>query len=306
MFEGIYPPIPTPFDDDGALALDRLAINVEKWNAASTETRGLAGYVVMGSNGEAPHLSRDEAAQLVVAARQAASPSMKVIAGTGQLSTWASVEATQRAADAGADAVLVITPFYYKGEMTSDALKRHFFAVADASPVPVLVYNVPANTGFNIPLAVVPDLAAHDNLAGIKDSAGDVNQLAELVRLTRDQDFEVLSGNFGALLPAMTFGVKGAILAVANVAPNECLALFEAARAGRWDEAGEAHLRLLPVARAVTSQFGVPGLKAALDLLGYFGGMPREPLLSVPDSTREHVANVLREAGLLAGAPRGE
>ncbi len=299
MFEGIYPPIPTPFDDDGVLALDRLAVNVEKWNAASHGAGGLAGYVALGSNGEAPHLGHDEAAQLVSAVRQAALPSMKVIAGTGQLSTWATVEATKRAADAGADAVLVVTPYYYKSDMTDGALRRHFVAVADASPVPLLIYNVPANTGVNIPAAVVASLAAHDNIAGIKDSAGDVGQLAELVRLTREMNFEVLSGNFGALLPAMTFGVQGAILAVANVAPKECVAMLEAARAGRWSEAGALHLRLLPLARSVTSQFGVPGLKAALDALGYFGGVPREPLLPVSETVRDTIAKLLREAGLM-------
>jgi len=183
--------------------------------------------------------------------------------------------------------------------MTADALRRHFFAVADASPVPVLVYNVPANTGFNIPAPVVPELAAHDNIVGIKDSAGDISQLAEMVRLTRDMNFEVLTGNYGALLPAMTFGVRGAILAIANVAPAEVVTLFEAARAGRWAEAGEMHLRLLPIARAVTSQHGVPGLKAALDALGFFGGMPREPLLPVSTATREAIEGLLREARLL-------
>ena len=183
--------------------------------------------------------------------------------------------------------------------MTVDALKRHFFKVADASPVPVLIYNVPANTGFNIPVSAVPELACHDNIAGIKDSAGDVGQLAEMVRLTQGMRFEVLSGNFGALLPAMTFGVSGAILAVANVAPRECVEMFESARSSRWQPDGQWHLRLLPVARAVTSQFGVPGLKSALDLLGYYGGPPREPLLPVSASTRESIEQILREAGVL-------
>ncbi|HEY4691768.1 MAG TPA: dihydrodipicolinate synthase family protein [Anaerolineae bacterium] len=299
MFEGIYPPIPTPFDESGALALDRLASNIEKWNRASTGTGGLSGYVVTGSNGEAPHVGPDEIGRLVTAVRKAARPDMKVIAGTGQLSTLATIDATRRAADTGADAALVVTPFYFKGSMTADALKRHFVAVAQASPVPVLIYNVPANTGFNIPVSIVPELAAHDNIAGIKDSAGDINQLAELVRLARGMNFEVLSGNFGALLPSMTFGVRGAILAVANVAPAECVAMFEAACAGRWDEAGALHLRLLPVARAVTSQYGVPGLKAALDALGYFGGDPRGPLLPASNEARESIAKILREAGLL-------
>lgn len=299
MFEGIYPPIPTPFDDDGALAIDRLALNIEKWNAATTGSSGLAGYVVMGSNGEAPHLSLDEAEQLIAATRQAARTDMKVIAGTGQLSTWATVEATRRAADAGADAVLIVMPYYYKKLMSADVLRRHYLSVADASPIPVLIYNVPANTGFNIPVSLVPELAAHEKIAGIKDSAGDINQLAEIVRLTQQMDFSVLSGNYGALLPGMTFGVRGAILAIANVAPKECVALFEAARAGRWDEAGDLHLRLLPAARAVTSEHGVPGLKVALDLLGYYGGVPRKPLLSVSDSVREEIARILRAAQLL-------
>ena len=296
MFEGIYPPIPTPFDDDGRLALDRLETNIERWNAA---VPGLSGYVTLGSNGEAPHVDGEEALQLVAAARKAARPDTQVIAGTGQLSTWATVEATKRAADAGADAVLVVTPYYYKGRMTDAALKRHYFAVADASPVPVLIYNVPANTGFNIPVSVVPELAAHDNIFGIKDSLGDVNQLAEMVRLTQEMKFEVLSGNYGAMLPAMTFGLTGAILAVANVAPAECVSIYEAARAGRWAEAGALHLRLLPVARAVTTQYGVPGLKAALDVLGYFGGMPREPLLPLSDDARDDLAKILRGTGLL-------
>ena len=320
MFEGIYPPIPTPFDEHGALALDRLAANIERWNAASSRpalrsprpegvgsavegeaegSGGLAGYVALGSNGEAPHVSLDEGARLVETTRRLALPSMTIIAGTGQLSTWATVEATRRLAQAGADAVLVVTPFYFKNAMTADALKRHFFAVADASPAPVLIYNVPANTGFNIPAPVVPELAAHDNIVGIKDSAGDINQLAEMVRLTQGMEFEVLTGNYGALLPAMTFGVRGAILAVANVAPAEVVALFEAARAGRWPEAGELHLRLLPIARAVTSQYGVPGLKAALDALGFFGGVPRGPLLPASDAIRESIENILREARLL-------
>ena len=299
MWEGIYPPIPTPFDDAGGLALDRLERNVDRWNDASADGRHLAGYVVMGSNGEAPHIALDEIGPLVAAVRRAALPAMAVIAGTGQLGTGLTIEATRRAADAGADAALVVTPFYYKGGMTGDALRRHFFAVADASPVPVLIYNVPANTGFNLPVALVPDLAAHDNIVGLKDSAGDVNQLAEMIRLARGLAFEVLSGNFGALLPSMTFGVRGAILAVANVAPGACLALYQAALAGSWAEAGELHLRLLPVARAVTSQFGVPGLKAALDALGYFGGSPRGPLVAASDEVRTSIRAMLREADLL-------
>ena len=293
MFEGIFPPIATPFNQHGALALDRLKANIEKWNAS-----GLAGYVVMGSNGEAPHIALDEIAPLVNTVRTAARSDMKLIAGTGQLGTQATIDATKRAAAAGADAALVVTPYYYKNGMTADALKRHYTQLADAAPVPVLIYNVPANTSFNIAAAVVRELATHDNIAGIKDSAGVIEQLAEFVRVTEGMSFEVICGNFSAFMPAMTFGVRGAILAVANIAPKECVSMFEAACSGDWQSASELHLRLLPIARAVTSQHGVPGLKAALDLRGYYGGAPREPLLPLPESTRKEIEKILREADL--------
>jgi 4-hydroxy-2-oxoglutarate aldolase len=294
MFEGVFPPIATPFDERGALALDRLRANIEKWNAC-----GLAGYVVLGSNGEAPHIATDEIAPLVGAVRSAARSDMQVIAGTGQLSTQATIEATKRAAAAGAAAVLVVTPYYYKNGMSADVLKRHYTGVADASPVPVLIYNVPANTALNIPATVVRELAAHENIMGMKDSAGIIDQLAEFVRVTTGMPFQVLCGNFSAFLPSMTFGVRGAILAAANVAPKECVSMFEAARSGDWRTASAIHMRLLPIARAVTSQHGVPGLKAALDLLGYFGGAPREPLLPLSETSRKEIEKILREADLL-------
>jgi 4-hydroxy-2-oxoglutarate aldolase len=290
MFNGIYPPLPTPFKTDGSLALDELGQNIERLN----ET-GLAGYVALGSNGEAVHQTPDEAAQVYSTVRKAARSDLQVLAGTGQFSTQATLDLTLRAAEAGCDAALIVTPFYYKNGMTAEALKRHYLAIADRSPIPVLIYNVPANTGFNIASSIVAEIAQHPNVIGIKDSSGDINQLAETVRLTReikqpehaeqrrrgakpqsksDSGFDVLSGNYGAMLPGLTFGIVGAILAVANVAPRECVSIFELFQQGRVDEAGQMHLRLLPIARAVTSQYGVPGLKAALDMLGYHGGSP--------------------------------
>lgn len=294
MFEGIFPPIATPFDEHGALALDRLKANIEKWNAC-----GLAGYVVMGSNGEAPHIATDEITPLLNTVRKAARSDMKLIAGTGQLSTQATIDVTKRAADAGADAALIVTPYYYKNGMSADVFKRHYTRVADASPIPVLIYNVPANTSLNIPAFVVRGLATHENIIGMKDSAGIIDQLAEFVRVTTGIPFQVLSGNYSAFMPAMTFGVHGAILAVANVAPKECVSMFEAARSGDWQSAAAIHMRLLPIARAVTSQHGVPGLKAALDLIGYYGGSPREPLLPLSENIRKEIKEILRDADLL-------
>lgn len=331
MLSGIFPPLPTPFTEDGALDLDALRANVEQLNPI-----GLAGYLALGSNSEAVHVTPDEASQIYAAVKQAAAPDKVVIGGTGQFSTQATIELTQRAADAGCAAALIITPFYYKNSMTLEALRAYYFAVADRSPIPVMIYNVPANTGFNIAPNIVAEIARHPNVVGLKDSAGDINQLAEAVRVTRNKlqdahsaegkqpaqrapdalrpstaawlrsssaqaanEFAVFSGNYGAMLPGLTFGIVGAILAVANIAPQECVDIFNLFKQGQIDDAGALHLRLLPVARAVTSQFGVPGLKAAMNLLGYRGGWPRLPLLPLGAGPRAEIEKILREAKLL-------
>ena len=324
MFNGILPPLPTPFREDGALDLEALRSNVEQLNAT-----GLTGYLALGSNSEAVHVMPEEASQVFATVRKVAATDKIVIGGTGQFSTAATIEMTKRAAEAGCAAALIITPFYYKNSMTAEALKKHYFTIADQSPIPVMIYNVPANTGLNIASAVVAEIAQHPNVVGIKDSAGDINQIAETVRLTRGRMqeaggkqaerneatmdtaslrsasvrdakwFVVFSGNYGAMLPSLSLGVVGGILAVANIAPKECVEIYELFRQGRITEAGELHLRLLPVARAVTSQFGVPGLKAAMDLLGYRGGYPRLPLLPLGASQRVELEKILREAELL-------
>ena len=340
MFSGIFPPLPTPFKADGELDLEALRSNVEQLNAT-----GLAGYLALGSNSEAVHVTPEEASQIFATVKRAAAPGKIVLGGTGQLSTAATIEMTNRAADAGCDAALIVTPFYYKNNMTGEALKKHYFTIADQSPIPVMIYNVPANTGLNVASAIVAEIAQHPNIVGIKDSAGDINQLAEMVRLTRSKmqeaggkhpaqrapdaerragrersaaqskeavstdvtlrsassaDFAVFSGNYGAMLPSFSFGVVGGILAVANIAPNECVRIFELFQQGKIAEAGEHHLRLLPVGRAVTTQFGVPGLKAVMDMLGYHGGYPRLPLLPLGENQRAELERVLREANLLS------
>ncbi|HEY4721455.1 MAG TPA: dihydrodipicolinate synthase family protein, partial [Anaerolineae bacterium] len=167
MFSGIFPPLPTPFREDGALDLDGLRANVEKLNAT-----GLTGYLVLGSNSEAVHVTPEEASQVFAAVKKAAATDKVVIGGTGQFSTRATIAMTQRAADAGCAAALIVTPFYYKNSMTADALKKHYFTIADQSPIPVMIYNVPANTGFNIAPSIVAEIAQHPNVAGMKDSAG--------------------------------------------------------------------------------------------------------------------------------------
>lgn len=293
---GVYPPIATPFDSDGKLDAPALAANVRRWN----ET-GLNGYVVAGSNGESAYLEDDEVLEAVRIVRETALPEQRVIAGTGRESTTATVALTRAAAKAGAAAALVITPCFYGGQMTPAALIRHYRTVADASPVPVIIYNVPKFTYLNLAVETVATLAEHPNIVGIKDSAGNIGQIINLLRCC-PADFEVMIGNGPAYFSGLQAGAAGGILALANVAPRECVAIRRLVLEGRYAEAREIHFRLMPVGMAVTSGFGVPGLKAAMDLLGYRGGDPRPPLLPADETTRATIRRILVDAGLLADA----
>ena len=292
--KGVYPPIVTPFDEQGRLHADALASNIEKW-----DDTGLSGYVVAGSNGEGPLLTFDEVTRAIHIARRAAQRDKLIIAGSGRQSTAATLDMTRAAAEAGADAALVVTPFFYGAQMTGDALLRHFEALADASPIPILIYNVPKFTHLNIAPSTVARLSAHQKIVGIKDSAGDIGQVIDLVRLCRP-DFHILMGNGPAYLSGLQAGASGGILALANVAPRECVAIWSLLRAGRAEEALSMQRRLMPVGRAVTSGYGIPGLKAALDLLGYYGGDPRPPLLPADSATRQAMREILAEARLLS------
>ncbi|NLG48925.1 MAG: dihydrodipicolinate synthase family protein [Chloroflexi bacterium] len=287
---GVYPPIPTPFDEQGRLHATALAANIERW-----EQTGLHGYVVAGSNGESPLLEADEIVEAVRVVRQTAAPDKRVIAGTGCQSTAATLRLTRAVAEAGAGLALVMTPSFYPTQMTPAALVRHYTTVADGSPIPILIYNVPKFTNLNLDPAVVAQLAAHPNIVGIKDSAGNIGQVIDLLRLC-PPDFEVLLGNAPAFLSGLQVGAVGGILALANVAPAECVKIWRLVRQGRDAEAREIQFRLMALGKAVTAGYGVPGLKAALDELGYYGGPPRPPLLPADASVRETIRRILVEA----------
>ncbi len=286
---GIYPPIITPFKND---QIDAAGIrhNVDRWMKT-----GLRGILALGSNGEAAFVDEDEAELVVATAREGVPRDRVLLVGTGRQSTRATLAATTRAAKAGADAVLVLTPFYFKSQMTHDALVAHYIAVADASPVPVLLYNFTAVTAMNMAPDTVARLAEHPNIVGLKDSNGDVGQVAAVVARTSEA-FTLLVGSAGTLYPAMTVGAKGGIVAVANVAPEICVRLFELVITGRHDEARALQRRMTPLAQAVTSGYGVPGLKAAMDMAGYVGGDVRGPLRPATPQAREHLAKLLKEA----------
>ena len=290
---GVFPPIPTPFDSRGEVAHERLSENVRRW--CSTP---LAGLLPLGSNGECPYLTDEEKVSVLETVRAAMPPSKLLLAGTGAESTYAAIKLVERAASIGADAAMVITPSYFKSRMDGAALRRHFCEVADRSPIPIIIYNIPANTGIDISAETVLELAKHPNIISLKDSSGNLVKLGEIVRAA-PAHFQVLAGAAGFLYPAMVLGAVGGIAALANVAPELCCQLYEAARQGHHEEARRLQLRLIPANNAVTSRFGVPGLKQALDWLGYYGGPPRSPLAPLEPAQQATLRGVLQEAGIL-------
>src|SRR6266545_4247117 len=228
---GVFAPVPTPFDEQDRVDTNRLRAALARW-----VVRPLTGFIVLGSNGEAALMDDFEADRVIVAAREVVPAGRTFIVGTGRESTSAAVRAARRAAEHGADAVLVRTPSFFKTQMTADAFVRHYTAVADASPVPVLLYNFTAVTGVNLPPAAVARLAAHPNIVGMKESNPDIAQIAELVTSTPD-DFCVLAGTTSTFYAALCVGAVGGILAPACVVPEACVRLLELTRAGRHDEA---------------------------------------------------------------------
>jgi len=289
---GILPPVTTPFNQGGDVDYGALSSNIARYN----ET-GLRGYVPLGSNGEAVHLTADERRQVIETVRRTATGGQTVVAGVNEFSTRAAIAAARAAADFGADAVLVITPYFYKSGMTQERLTRHFTEVADQSPVPVLIYNVPQNTGVILESSTIASLGAHQNIIGVKDSAGNMLAISETLRVVPD-GFAVMVGNGGIVYPSLTMGATGAILGVACAAPRACVELYEAAKAGDHSRARELQNRIAPLSHIVTAGLGVPALKVAMEILGLAGCVPRAPLTPVNSSERERIKAVIRNTGL--------
>ena len=290
-FSGILTPIVTPFLHDDTVDERGLRHNVARWMRTP-----LTGLVVLGSNGEAPQLDDDEADRVIAVTREEVPRDRVLIAGTGRESTRATIEATRRAAGYGVDAVLVRTPSFFKPQLTNAVFVRHYQEVADASPVPVLLYNVTMFTGVNLSPDAVEALAAHPNIVGMKESGGDIAQIAEYVARTPD-DFTVLAGSASTFFHALCAGCDGAILALAAVLPHDCVQLWNFVQEGHLSEGRALQRRLLPLARSVGAAHGIPGLKAALDLLGFVGGFPRPPLRQLTPETVDAIRNQLVAAG---------
>lgn len=298
-FSGVYLPVTTPFDASGEVDLARLASNLRRWS-----THPIAGVLVGGSTGEAPLLNPAELAAAIHTARATLHEESSVIAGTGRQSTRATILACREAAAAGADAVLVFPPFYFQAQMTAEALRLHFWEVADASPVPVLLYHVPKFVPVGLAPELVGELIRHGNVVGIKDSSGDMQNLGTLCDVCGDSA-SVLVGAGTHLYSGLEIGAAGGIIAVGLLTPGESTELYDAFRAGRTAEAGRLQERIGPLHRSVVAGAGVPGVKCALDLLGYEGGPPRAPLLPTTDAGREAVRQALIRAGVLADVAVG-
>jgi 4-hydroxy-2-oxoglutarate aldolase len=284
---GVYAALTTPFAADGSVAHAELKQNIQRYDAT-----GLAGYAVQGSTGESVLLSRAEWDSVLVAAKEAASPKKKLLAGTGVESTAETISRTKRAAELGYHAALVKTPYYYKPMYKPEVYIAHYRRVADASPIPVLLYSVPQFTGISLEAPEVAVLAEHPNIIGIKESSGHVQRVGEMVAAA-PASFQILTGGAGVLLPSLVLGAKGAILALASALPEKCVELYELTRRGQIETARELQKNLLRASKLIVSELGIPGVKFVMDQRGYHGGEPRLPLLPLADAAKRRVLELL-------------
>ncbi len=292
---GVFLPIPTPFDSAGDVDLAALRANIGKWNST-----GIRGYVLLGSTGERVNLDEREYLEVIEAARlEVATDGLAFIVGAGQQSTRGTVNEIKRvAADVPVDAFLVITPHFYRPSITQKALVEHYQRVADESPAPLILYSMPALTGIKIEPETAARLSEHQNIIGIKDSSADLEGLRETIKLVQ-KDFAVLTGNGTVLNEALQAGARGGILAVGCVVPDICIEVFRAAASEETERASRLQAKLTPLAQAVTTRFGIGGLKAALEMKGYVGGAVRAPLRAPDESAREEIRQCLEDAELV-------
>lgn len=297
---GVLGPVVTPFQPNGDVDVAAFSNNLRGHLDA-----GLDGIVVTGSTGEAALLDERERMALVEAARAVVPSGRPLIVGTGAESTRLAQRLTRQAAERGADAVLVVAPHYYGGKaMTAAALRAHYTAVADTSPIPVLLYSIPKYMHFALAPQLVAELAQHENIIGIKDSSGDLELLAGYLEAQGDR-FTVLTGNASTFKQAMVLGARGGILAAALFAPAVCLDIYAAARnksAASVGMADQAQQRLTPLGGRIVGEMGVPGVKAAMDHVGLRGGPVRPPLLPLGSAETAEVAQLLRAAELSLAA----
>jgi 4-hydroxy-2-oxoglutarate aldolase len=287
---GLLLPVTTPFTTTEQVDTAVLKSNIERWNGT-----GIAGYVILGSTGERVNLDEREYIQVIETTRRAVPERMTFIVGAGQQSTRGTIAEIERAAKAGAEAVLVITPHYYRSAITQEALVTHYTAVADASPIPIILYSMPDLTGIKIEPKTAARLSEHPRIIGLKDSSNNLTKFAEAVSMV-NEDFAMTIGNGTIFSEALQAGAGGGILAVGCVVPELCLEVFHAVRAGEIEHAKTLQSKLTPLARAVTKTYGIGGLKAAMEMVGYFGGRVRAPLQAPGEEAIEEIRELLTAA----------
>jgi 4-hydroxy-2-oxoglutarate aldolase len=283
QLNGIIPALTTPFEAHGAVALGRMRENIGTYNRT-----GLSGYLAFGSTGESVLLDRAEFERVLAAVREAAAPGRILIAGTGAESTAETISRTEVAAKLGYDYALVCPPCYFKPAMKSDVLVEHYRRVADASRIPILLYSVPQYTGVAIEVDVAARLSEHPNVAGMKDSSGNVDRVGAILASV-PETFELLTGASTTVYPSMTVGAKGGILALADFLPELCVALYDAIVARDARKSLELQRRLIPATNRIVGAMGVAGVKYAMDRRGYYGGPVRGPLLPLVEAQKKEV-----------------
>ncbi len=286
---GIFPALTTPFTSHESIFFSALKENIQRYNRT-----GLAGYVVLGSTGESVMLSREEADSVLVAAKEAAAPEKILIAGTGAESTSETVVRTKRAASLGYHLALVKTPYYYKPVYRPETYIQHYRAVADTSPIPILLYSVPQFTGVTLETPEILALADHPNIAGIKDSSGNIQRVGEIVAGAR-RSFQVLTGGAGVIYPALVVGARGAILALASALPEKCVELYDLVQHGEHEQAKQLQHLLVQASKRIVSESGIPGVKYAMDLRGFHGGLPRLPLAAPTEDKKRAIAAMVSQ-----------
>jgi 4-hydroxy-tetrahydrodipicolinate synthase len=286
--DGIFVPNVTPFTREGELDEEALRTCVRFWVSG-----GVSGLIPCGSNGEAPYLSREERRKVIETIVDEVDRKVQVIAGTGSMSTWETIQFTRDAKDLGVDAALVVTPYYFK--LSSKEMYEHYRAILEAVDLPIILYSVPKFTGCDLDLIVISQLASkYENIVGVKDSGGSIGRISEIIRLVGEK-ISVLAGTAEVTLSTLMLGGKGAVIAVANVIPKMCSSLYEAFRKGNYDEASRMQKRIFFLNEVLVKRHNqLSAIKEALKLLGLPGGHPRRPALPMEDEEKKDIGNVLK------------
>jgi len=289
--QGVFAALTTPFENN-EIAIPHFRDNIQKYNACD-----LAGYVVAGSSGEAAYLTDEEAAILVKKAVEASAPGKTIIVGTARESTASTTAFTNRMADLGAQAALIRTPSYFKPAMTTDALKRYYYTIADEAKIPIIPYHIPQVTGLSIEQRLVTELSRHPHIIGLKDSSGNLPFLGEVMPLL-PSDFSYLLGAGSVFFFGLLLGASGGILRLADVIPGQCVILYRAFLDGNAEKASSIQKAIIALNNAIIQRHGIAGTKYAMDLAGFYGGPPREPILPLDAEGKKAIQQILKKLDL--------